>query len=47
MNNPHGCGTLLVDFRKLDQSKEGKQLKVSIWPSTKERIRLIEKFLKE
>jgi hypothetical protein len=47
MNNPHGCGTLLVDFRKLDQSKEGKQLKVSIWPSTKERIRLIKKFLKE
>ena len=47
MNNPHGCGTLLVDFRKLDQSKEGKQLKVSIWPSTKERIRLIDKLLKE
>ena len=47
MNNPHGHGTLLVDFRKLDQSRDGEKLKVSIWPSTKERIRLIEKFLKE
>jgi len=47
MNNPHRGGTLLVDFRKLNQSKEGNQLKVSIWPSTKETIRLIEKFLKE
>jgi hypothetical protein len=47
MNNPHGCGTLLVDFRKLNQSKEGNQLKVSIWPSTKETIRLIGKLLSE
>jgi hypothetical protein len=47
VNNPHGHGTLLVDFRRLNQSKEGKQLKVSIWPSTKETIRMIDKLLSE
>ncbi len=47
MNNPHGCGSLLVDFRKLDQSREGEKLKVSILPSVKETIRLIDKLFKE
>jgi len=47
MNNPHGHGTLLVDFRKLDQSRDGEKLKVSIWPSTKETIRLIDKLFRE
>ena len=47
MNNPHGHGTLLVDFRRLSQPKEGNQLKVSIWPSTKETIRMIDKLLRE
>jgi hypothetical protein len=36
---------VFVDFRKLDQSREGEKLKVSIWPSTKETIRMIDKLL--
>ena len=47
MNNPHGHGTLLVDFRRLSQPKEANQLKVSIWPSTKETIRMIDRLLSE
>jgi len=47
MNNPNGHGTLLVDFRRLDQSREGEKLKVSILPSVKETIRLIDKLRKE
>jgi hypothetical protein len=47
MNNPNGHGTLLVDFRKLDQSREGEKLKESILPSVKETIRLIDKLFNE
>ena len=45
MNNPHGHGTLLLDFRRLDQSGRRRRLKVSIWPSDERRLQYFDKIL--
>lgn len=46
MNNPHGHGTLLLNFCRLDQSKKEEGLKVSIWPSAERRLRYLDKKLR-